>query len=316
MTRLTGAFLSLIALTALAAGGYAVWYVLWLGRWRARIPEVIDPIIYGGLALLLGLLCLAAIPAMKGRILRGLLALGVLAGLLASALSGTRGAWVALPVGLLVLDRYQWRWLGPRWRWGGAGAVLLILALLFAWPDTRVAERTTDAYTAIARSLTAEPGEPSGFWFRPTLYQTVTRGIIPASPWWGHGRIDLRATLQALAEQPEASDALQRLAPRREATQTHNDGLQSLVWGGVLGFVVLLAVYLIPLLTFRRLAMASDHSARRALAAMGMLVPVMYIVFGLSYSFFAFPVAVALYVVLILGLALAIRGESAAPPSS
>lgn len=291
-------------------GVYSLWYVLWLERWRARVPEVIDPIIFGGLSLLLGLLCLAALPAARSGPMRLLFGAGACAGLLASALSGTRGAWIALPVGLVVLDRCQWQYLGARWRWSALAGVLAIVVALVAWPDTHVRDRIGDAYTAIARTLTEDGGGGSGFWFRPTLYATVTGEIIPASPWVGHGPVALRDELRPLAEQPGASSNLKRLADRPEATQTHNDVLQSLVWGGALGVAVLSVVYLWPLAFFLRALRRTSHRLNRALATMGILVPCLYGVFGLSYSYFAFPISALSYIALVMLAAWTLRAQS------
>ena len=275
-----------LTLSAIAAGGYAAHYVLVLGRWRARIPDLLDPILFGGLSLLLGLLCLSALPlarsAARPWLWRVLLATGAAAGLLASALSGTRGAWLALPVAIALLYWLQWRHEPPVWRVGLPAAVLTGVLILVFWADTRVAQRLDDA--------------SRGLWFRPTLYEMVVTDIIPQAPWAGHGWVDLRPMLQQAAR----DDSQARLAARKEAWQAHNDILQSMVWGGVVGLLALLIAYLAPCVWFMR-------RWRHPLAAAGLLVPVCYAIFGLSYSFFAFWPTAAIYFILLLLIAASIR---------
>jgi O-antigen ligase len=310
VTTLAGA----LALVTTASGAYSAWYVIGLGHRRVQIPDFIDPIIFGGLTLLLGLCCLAALPAARPWRLRLMLAIGVFAGLLAAALSGTRGAWVALPVGLLILDRYQWRLLGAAWRWGAMALVVVSVTMLVAWPDTGVKDRAMSAYSAISHSLTTDEPGGSGFWYRPTLYRTVALEIVPASPWVGHGPVNLRLKLQALAERDEASPALKRLARARDATQAHNDGLQALFWGGVFGLVGLLVAYMLPLVLFRQAALVTADAIRRALAVMGLLVAGLYIVFGVSYSYFAFVIPTVFYLAAVFLIALLVRGTSSTQP--
>lgn len=275
-----------LTLSAIAAGGYAVHYVLVLGRWRARIPDLLDPILFGGLSLLLGLLCLSALPVARSAarpwLWRAMLAMGAAAGLLASSLSGTRGAWIALPFAITLLYWLQWRHEPAAWRIGLPAGVLGVVLLLVFWTDTRVAQRLEDA--------------SRGLWFRPTLYEMVITDIIPQSPWVGHGWVDLRPMLQSVAR----TDSQARLAARKEAWQAHNDILQSMVWGGVLGLLALLVAYLAPLVWFVR-------RWRHPLAAAGLLVPVCYAIFGLSYSFFAFWPTAVIYFILLLLIAAAMR---------
>jgi len=92
-----------VALGALLAGGIAAYEHWWLGRWR--VGNGINAIPFGNLALLLGSLSLAGLVSLSSTRngLRLVLGLAVVAGLLASVLSGTRGGWVVFPVLVLIL---------------------------------------------------------------------------------------------------------------------------------------------------------------------------------------------------------------------
>lgn len=100
-------------------------------------------ILFGDLATLTTFAFAAGYVYIDGRLPRlgpKLMALGVLAGLLACFLSGTRGAWLALPV-LLILFLSARHLLHPRAVLAGAAAVTLLFTALYFLPQTQVRER-------------------------------------------------------------------------------------------------------------------------------------------------------------------------------
>src|SRR5215469_498318 len=90
--------------------------------------------------------------------------LGVLTGLMASFLSGTRGAWLALPV-LVILFLSCRHLLHPKTVLMGALAVVAVFAALYGLPQSHVRERIEDVasqwlvYRDVNRSL-SESGPP------------------------------------------------------------------------------------------------------------------------------------------------------------
>jgi O-antigen ligase len=115
---------------ALAALPFIAWQRLWLHI--DRPGGLINAITFGDLSLLLALLALAGAIDMRDNVRQAALAgVGVLAGLAASVLTGSRGGWVALPLAALVL-LHALRMLGSR-RAGvlAAGGAALLVSGLF-----------------------------------------------------------------------------------------------------------------------------------------------------------------------------------------
>ena len=150
-----------LGLGALALGVDAVWeQALAKGFLRAD-GDTNVAILFGDLATLTTFAFAAGYPYIDGRLPRlgpWLVALGVLAGLLACFLSGTRGAWLAVPV-LIILFLAGRHVLKPRIVLAGAGAAMLLFGLLYALPQTHVRERI------------------SGVFFELEAYRTVTQDI-------------------------------------------------------------------------------------------------------------------------------------------
>ncbi|HEY1772205.1 MAG TPA: O-antigen ligase family protein [Gammaproteobacteria bacterium] len=100
----------------------------------------------------------AALPRLGPRLMQ----VGILAGLVACILSGARGAWLALPV-LLVLFLSCRHLLRPRGVLVGALAILVLFSGLYFLPQTRVRERVMGTarqlqlYDYVRQSLQTEP---------------------------------------------------------------------------------------------------------------------------------------------------------------
>jgi hypothetical protein len=124
---------------ALLGAAFVAWQRLGLGM--ARPGGLLNPITFGDLSLCLALLALAgAIDAGAGprtgtqagkgaRAVRWIAMAGIVAGLAASLLTGSRGGWLALPAAFILLARLPvsvaWCWAcrcwPARWRWAPIG---------------------------------------------------------------------------------------------------------------------------------------------------------------------------------------------------
>jgi O-antigen ligase len=88
--------------------------------------------------------------------------LGILAGFIACFLSGARGAWLAVPV-LLILFLSCRHWLRPRAVLLGGVLIVALFGILYAVPQSKVRERLDDAldqlrtYAYVRHSLEAAP---------------------------------------------------------------------------------------------------------------------------------------------------------------
>jgi O-antigen ligase len=296
-----------VGLLGTVLGAYAYWQRSVVGVRRVDVPDYLNAILFGDLALLAGVLSAAGLvwafrsfswaPSRIAVFL--LLVLGTLGGLLASMYSGSRGAWIVLPPALLVLFALQWRHFPARVQLGIIVGVIGAAVLSYSLPQTGVAARIEPARLAVMGLLEGEPTRV--FWYRPTLYVAVGRDLVPARLWTGYGPRVLRSELLALSA-GSASPQLKRVAASRNAWHAHNDVLQALFTRGLPGLALLLFAYLAPVVwTLRRLLKARPavDSAERALLTALLLVPVCYAGFGLTYSLFAYWVPTIVYVVLV-----------------
>lgn len=226
---------------ALIAGGYALWFVFTgqPGSFYYRVDGPTNPIYFGGIALAFGLMLLARVTDqdLNGRV-RLLVVLAVALALAASALTASRGAWLAIPP-LLVLYVFT---LGSgqslRWRLGvpaGLAAIALVAALTPAVP---LGERFAEAATAFS-SLRAG-GLPEGTLGLRWEMWLLALDLIRESPFSGSGPGAFRAAI----EQAVASG---RLDPAYlEFRHPHSEYLSALVVAGVPGLAALLLLFGLP----------------------------------------------------------------------
>lgn len=261
---------------AIAALPFVAWQRIALGI--ERPGGLINAITFGDLALLLALLALAGAIDLRRRTPQVLLCgAGVLAGLAASLLTGTRGGWVALVPAAVLLLRYL-RGLGSR---RVRGLLVLGGALLAsAWlapasgMQGRFAQGVLDARTWY---------EGGSVWTNVGTRLELWRGalmLIREHPLLGLDFGACRARLAELAQQGRLDPMVLSLP------HLHNDGLQALATGGVLGFTAWAAILAAPFLFFSRQIGAGVRAPQFAAALAGMLVVLGYLSFGLTEVIF------------------------------
>lgn len=282
-----------IALGALGSGGIALYQVGLLAMPRAS--GYTNAIQYGNLCLvlaLMGLVLLAVRPAGIRRWQQLMLAVGVLSGLLGSILSQSRGGWVALalvlPLLLLVLRPF----LG--WRKLGLGTLVLLVALAsLAWTQRHnLEERVDEARSEVlSYSVRGDAGSSVG---QRLAHWRLAWQMGLERPWqgWGKSGYDI--------EKQRRVDAGQVHPFVLQFGHVHNEALDLFAKHGLLGVLVLLLFYGVPLHIFwptrKRVlrqpagtgtgAWQIDQTAL-ALRLVGWTLPVTYIGFGLTQVFFA-----------------------------
>lgn len=278
-----------LALSGVGNGLWALWQVGVEGARRANGHGEVNAILFGNLALLTGLLCLAGLGwAWQQRYRRAWLVallLGAAGGLLASALSGTRGGWLALPLATLVFYRAYLRGWPARRRWLTIAGVALVLTSLYLMPQSGVQQRVGVAVGEATDYLAGEPNGSVGT--RLEMYSGAVI-LIARSPWGGVGHAGYGKAMGELV-------AENRVAPGASRHwHAHSDLLDAWVRRGLPAVFAVLALYLLPLWVFTPRLAAHDPAAR-SLAVAGVLLPVTFIDFGLSYAFFAYPVGILVY---------------------
>jgi len=296
---------------ALLGAGYVAWQRLALGM--ERPGGLLNPITFGDLALCLALLALVGAAAARHAALRRIAALGIVAGLAASLLTGSRGGWLALPAAFLLLAAPRTRALLPRRLVLGVPLLACALALgAYAVPQTGVRARVAVGVEDVQLYLAGSPVATS-IGVRLDLWKAGLR-LAAEHPWRGLDTPAYKRRMRAWVAAGELSPAV--FAPP-EPPHMHNDALQALVARGIPGLCAWIGILLAPFLFFRaQLAGASGPASapkpgsqmgagagpasaagpasvvaagldtRRSAALAGMLVVLAYAAFGLSEVIF------------------------------
>jgi O-antigen ligase len=155
-----------LGLGSLVLGVDAVWECISVAGFLRPDGDTNVAILFGDLATLTTFAFAAGYVYVDGRLPRLgplLMLAGILAGLVACILSGARGAWVALPV-LLLLFLSCRHLLHPRTVLAAAAAILVLFGGLYFLPQTRVRERILNSvhqlqlYAETRRSFQDAPG--------------------------------------------------------------------------------------------------------------------------------------------------------------
>ena len=236
------------------------------------------PIQFGNIALLLGVLCMVrAMAVFRWCWLNLLLWLGFAAGLAASVWSQTRGGWVAvILVFVWILTNATKSW-APAKRVAVALTLFCILAIPALQSGGLVQSRITDAVTEFnAYFENGKQDNPVGS--RLAMWTLGIQGIARA-PLLGlghNGWLEMRDVAIADGRLNNFSAGL---------THLHNEYLNVAFKRGFLGLTLLMALYLVPMLMFFRPHLDDARENVRALAMAGMVIPMMFMDFGLTQAF-------------------------------
>jgi O-antigen ligase len=239
----------------------------------------LNAITFGDLALLLALMAVAAATELRKGRHAAFLGIGALAGIAACVLSGTRGAWLALVVAMLVFLGYS-KIVRNRFVVALAATVAASTVLAFALPETGARERAGQGIDEIREYLQAGVVN-TNVGTRLELWKAG--GILIAEhPLIGQEPTTYKQRMFKLA-QADRIDEVILVLPHFQ-----NDAMQVLVSGGVLGLACWLGILLAPLSFFvRELRGAAGQSRQRiALALAGIVVISSYISFGLTEVIF------------------------------
>jgi O-antigen ligase len=267
---------------------------LWLGV--ARPGGWMNPITFGDLALCLALLSLAGAVDATRAWARWSGALGVLAGLAASLLSGSRGGWLMLAL-LVLVPLLLWLpglaarlALGSRpqpqplsWRLALALPllVLALAALAYALPQTGVRDRIAISVSDV-RLYLAGNRAPTSLSVRLELWRGGLL-LVREHPWTGLDTPAYKRRMREWVAQGKLSPAV--FAPP-EPPHLHNDLLQVLVTRGVIGLAAWSGILLAPLAFFWTRLRQARPARTPAPALAGLLLVLAYASFGLTEVIF------------------------------
>ncbi|WFE72457.1 O-antigen ligase [Halomonas sp. M1] len=278
-----------LAFGAIGAGGWASWQKLVENAWRATgYTQVIQ---FGNLSMLMGILCLAGLgwawlqPRRKSWLT--LMLIGAFMGFLGSLFSGSRGGWIGIPFVLLVLYRgygYSFSKLAK----GVVGiGIIVAAATIYAVPQFGVQQRVHQAFDDIANYASGE-NRSNSVGARFEMWRGASQ-LILEKPFTGWGSNGYQEGIETLAYNGKINPNVVHYK------HPHNEFLDAWAKRGLIGLVVLLALYLIPMRFFSRQLNSPDLELR-SLAVAGVLLPVAYIDFGFSQAFLTHNSGVMMFV--------------------
>jgi O-antigen ligase len=271
-------FWSGLAVGSVGAAWFSGYQALVLG---VRAGGYLHPIQFGNIALLLGVLCMVrALITLKLTWMNVLMWIGFTSGVVASVWSQTRGGWVAIVlifIWILMHTTKQWTWLRKVTTVFVLIGSIAILGIQFGLSKL-VQSRVSDAIVETMAFIdTNNQDSPVGS--RLAMWRFGVQHIDDA-PLLGVG---MQGWI-ALRDQGIANGELSA-AFISQLTHLHNEYLDSVIKQGFIGLALLLVLYLGPMVLFFRPYLNAIDVEVKSLAMVGMVVPMMYMDFGLTQVF-------------------------------
>lgn len=248
-------------------------------------------IMFGDIAMAMGLMSLASIGHFSRTRLALLPYLAFLAGLTASILSVTKGGWIALLFSFIPLYSYGQDEARRRMIVVAFAGMALLIGACFV-PQLGVGSRLANISTDIHQYLIGNPGESIGA--RLELWEAAWKMFL-AHPFVGIGQGNFQQALATLIEHGEIHASVGYL------NHAHNEMFNALATRGLFGGISLTFMYAAPFVFFMRTLRRKDDSQPYALA--GLLLVLSYIDFGLSQVLFAHHIGTTFYALTIAVLA-------------
>lgn len=279
-----GAIISLIAV---------IYEIQKLGMHRPG--NTLNPILFGDIALILGFMAFALkdMEITKPVFLRFLPVIALFSGITASIMSGTRGAWIAIPTLFLVYIALHWRNFDLRSRISITLMVLIFPMIVYLVPATGIESRVNLALNDVDAYFTEQDtSTPLGLrleaW-RAAYYMAVEHPLFGV----GFGRFKQESTILVengtVLENANAFD------------HPHNDYLYQLSVNGLIGLVLLILMYLYPLYLFYKSVSSSDLEIK-ALSIAGLYLVIGYMHFSLTETLMVRSTPISFYSFFILAL--------------
>lgn len=244
-----------------------------------RPGGLLNAITFGDLSLCLALLAMAAALDFRSSTRQAIWpALGALAGLAGSVLSGTRGGWIAVALAVVVFVRHGHLVPSRRVRALLAASFALFMVSWFVpalGMQGRVAQGVADV-----RAWMDGGSAFSNVGIRLELWKGAAM-LASEHPWFGLDPAQYKAELARWAVEGRIDRVVLTMP------HMHNDALQSLVTGGIPGLLAWFGIIAAPFAFFAK-AMRGGAAGERmfAPALAGMLLVVCYFSFGLTEVIF------------------------------
>lgn len=268
---------------ALGAGSFAIFQTSFDSVHWDRASGYMNAIQFGDISFLLASLMLCgvvwAIYTLQNNYLAALFFLSSLFGFSASFLSLSRGGWIAIPIVLFVVFLVLKPAIKKTFLVFASLSLLLSLATFTLLPQTnpiksRIIETSADLTNFSQGELDSES---TSFYTRTLMWKNGIDAFIER-PITGWG--DITAIKNHYPSQWAALNAVD------DFNHLHNEYLDALAKHGLVGFIALMALFLIPLRYFINL-MRTRGEESTIFAAAGVVLILCVMVFGLTQTFMA-----------------------------
>jgi O-antigen ligase len=279
------------ALGALTSLGILLIAPQGLGDDRVSSP-FLNAIHFGDIALILGALSILSLNWWRkdGLAVRSIKVAGLIAGLAASVLTGSRGGWIAVPFVAALILYVRGRGKSRRWKVLLSLAIVAILASIFVFsPAAR--DRVGDISTDLTAYKHGQRDTSLGV--RLQLYEAAVQ-IVKGHPLLGLGAHGFRDSMQSFAD----AGTLTPMAAQLGRGETHNQFFAYLTNYGIVGGLALLSIYVVPGMIFWKRLNAPTGPASRA-ALMGLTFVVAFWIFGLTVETFDLKMTVSFYATMV-----------------
>lgn len=278
-----------VVLGAILAFTLAVYERSVLGFGRAQGSQ--HPIMFGNIGMMLGLISFVSSMYFLAKKRYLWLALGIVGGLCgigASVLSASRGGWVALPlIGFFLL--WQSRFLlGKKTLVGALATSVFLIVVAVAAPQTGIKDRIDEAVSDVVKYDTGVDKKTSvGLRFEMWKAALI---MFKSSPFIGVGEYGSVSVKAKIVEEGTVSKEVLGYS------HAHNEYINALGLNGIVGFIFLMGIYLIPLKLFlKKIRQYPENWNVKSYAMAGALVPMSYMDFGLSQVMFSHNIGVMMY---------------------
>jgi O-antigen ligase len=271
---------------ALIAGVIAYFQVLGLSYCPIKTPRatgIVHPIIFGDLALLMGVMSLAGLGWFKNikQWMVILPVLAVAAGMLASALSLVRGGWISLPLFLLIFILYSARRLSMKINLLILGIFVLTIGTIYLIPQTGVQNRIDSSVANVEAYFDSQKisdrARHTSVGARFEMWR-VAWIMFTENPIFGIGWGNFIEKNDELIAKGLSTKHISVFY------HPHNQFISALAKGGVLGGVAVIIFYLFPAIAFYKVIGKSRNPEYHRIALAGLILVIGYIGFSLTES--------------------------------